>query len=59
MQGLHFDQARHIGSVFHMLSALPEHGRLGVTSVGDSPDDAQTRFDEVVDVLTTEAGSVS
>ena len=37
MRGLHFDQARQVGSIFYMLSALPEHGRLGVTSVGDSP----------------------
>lgn len=55
MRGLHFDQARQVGSIFHMLSALPEHGRLGVTSVGDSPQDAQARFDEVVSVMLEEA----
>ena len=55
MRGLHFDQARQVGSIFHMLSALPEHGRLGVTSVGDSPQDAQDRFDEVVSVMLEEA----
>ena len=55
MRGLHFDQTRQIGSVFHMLSALPEHGRLGVTSVGDSPRDAEDRYDEVVSVMLEEA----
>jgi hypothetical protein len=55
IRGLHFDQTRQIGSVFHMLSALPEHGRLGVTSVGDSPRDAQDRYDEVMAVMLEEA----
>ncbi len=57
MRGLHFDQARQMGSVFHMLSALPAHGQLGVTSVGDSPAEAQERYDEVVAVLTEEAAA--
>jgi len=55
MRGLHFDQTRLVGSVFHMLSAMPTHGFIGVTSVGDSAEDAQRRFDEVVAVLTEEA----
>lgn len=55
MRGLHFDQARQVGSVFHMMSALPAHGRLGVTSVGDSPNDAEERYENVVAVLLEEA----
>ena len=35
--GLHFDQARQTGVVFHMMSALGEHGRTGLTAVGESP----------------------
>ena len=35
--GLHFDQARQAGVVFHMISALTELGRVGLTAVGDSP----------------------
>ncbi len=54
MNDLHFDQARQTGSVFHMLSALPVHGRLGVTSVGDSPHQAQDNYDRVVDVFGSE-----
>jgi len=54
-RGLHFDQSRQVGSVFHMLSALPVHGRLGVTSVDDSPEAAQIRYEEVVAVMTEEA----
>jgi hypothetical protein len=59
MQGLHFDQARQVGTVFHMLSALPVHGQLGVTSVGDSPQEAQERFDATVDALTVEAADAA
>jgi hypothetical protein len=55
LHGLHFDQARQVGSVFHMLSALPTHGYVGVTSVGNSPDDANERYDRVIEVLTQEA----
>jgi hypothetical protein len=57
MHGLHFDQARQVGSVFHMLSALPTHGYVGVTSVGNSPTDAQERYDHVVEVLTQESSA--
>ena len=36
--GLHFDQARRTGVVFHMISCLTECGRVGLTAVGDDPD---------------------
>ena len=54
MQDLHFDQARQVGSIFHMLSALPTESQVGVTSVGDSPEDAQARYDAVVAALFAE-----
>ena len=57
MRDLHFDQARQVGSVFHMLSALPTHGYVGVTSVGNSPAEAQERYDAVVEILTKEASA--
>jgi len=55
IKGLHFDQARQVGSVFHMLSALPTHGYVGVTSVGDSSAEAEERYESVVEILTEEA----
>jgi hypothetical protein len=57
LRGLHFDQSRQVGTVFHMLSALPVHGRLGVTSVADSAEGAQEGFDEVAAVMLDEAAS--
>ncbi|MGI9642498.1 MAG: peptide ligase PGM1-related protein [Acidimicrobiia bacterium] len=59
MRDLHFDQATQTGSVFHMLSALPTHGFVGVTSVGDAAAEAQDRYDTVVSALTEEAESAS
>ncbi len=53
--GLHFDQTRLTGIVFHMMSALPECGRTGLTAVGDSPEEADrlyARFQQALDLET-------
>lgn len=55
LRGLHFDGTRGVGTVFHMLSAMPTHGFVGVTCVGDSAEDAERRYDEVIDFLTDES----
>lgn len=55
--GLHFDQSRRTGVVFHMISCLTECGRVGVTAVGDSPDDAWRIYREAQEVLIGEAAS--
>ena len=52
---LHFDQARRTGVVFHMLSCLTECGRVGLTAVGDDPEDARRIYDEAQSVLLREA----
>ncbi len=52
--GLHFDQARQTGVVFHMMSALGEHGRTGLTAVADDPAGADELYDRVVAVLDEE-----
>lgn len=56
--GHHFDAGRGVGVVFHMLSAVPTHGFVGVTCIGTSPEDAQARYDAVVGFLTAEAASM-
>jgi hypothetical protein len=52
---LHFDQSRRTGVVFHMISCLTERGRVGLTAVGDDPDDAQRIYEEAQAVLLREA----
>jgi hypothetical protein len=53
--GLHFDQSRQVGVVFHMISSLTEHGRIGLTAVGDSAKEADHRYREAERVLLEEA----
>ncbi len=53
--GLHFGQVRQTGVVFHMLSALGSAGRLGLTAVGDSPEEARALFQKAEALLKEEA----
>jgi hypothetical protein len=53
--GLHFDQSRQTGVVFHMMTALSEAGHFGMTAVGDSHEEAREIYDRAIDVLNAEA----
>jgi hypothetical protein len=53
--GIHFDQTKQTGVVFHMMSALGEHGRVGLTAVGNSSAEADALFARAVDLLDQEA----
>ena len=53
---LHFDQTRQTGVVFHMMSALGELGRTGLTAVGNSHEDAKAIYNRAVAVLDQETG---
>jgi hypothetical protein len=52
---LHFDQSRQTGVVFHMLTCVTECGRLGLTAIDDSAEDAWRRYREAEEVLLAEA----
>src|SRR2546426_3126349 len=51
---LHFNQTRQTGVVFHMMSALGELGRTGLTAVGNSHEDAKATYNHTVAVLDEE-----
>lgn len=53
--GLHFDQSRQVGIVFHMISCLTEHGRVGMTAVGDTPQQAMDLYRRAERLLLEEA----
>jgi hypothetical protein len=53
--GLHFDKARRTGVVFHMISCLTERGRVGLTAVGDTPEDAWRIYEQAQSVVLQEA----
>ena len=52
---IHFDQARQTGVVFHMMSCLTEHGRVGLTAVGNSAAEANTLYGRAERILLDEA----
>jgi hypothetical protein len=56
---LHFDQTRQTGVLFHMMSALGELGRTGLTAVGNSHEDAEAMYERAVAVLDQETRSPS
>jgi PGM1 C-terminal domain len=53
--GVHFDQSRRTGVVFHMISCLTECGRIGMTAVGDCPEEAWRLYQQAESVLLREA----
>ena len=53
--GLHYDHARETGVVFHMMTALGDHGRTGLTAVEDSRRAARDLYDRTLRVLRAEA----
>jgi hypothetical protein len=42
--GLHFDPAQLHGSVFHLLGCLSEYGKLGMTCIGRSAEEAEAVY---------------
>ncbi|MGB9476291.1 MAG: peptide ligase PGM1-related protein [Candidatus Udaeobacter sp.] len=51
---LHFGQTRQTGVVFHMMSALGELGRTGLTAVGNSHEEAKALYERAIAVLDRE-----
>jgi hypothetical protein len=56
-RGLHFDQTRQTGVIFHMMSALAECGSVGLTAVGDSHAEAEAFYKKAVAALDEEAAA--
>ncbi len=55
--GLHFDQSSQTGVVFHMISCLSESGRIGLTAVGDTAEQAMAVYDRAQRILLAEAAA--
>jgi hypothetical protein len=55
LHGFHFDPAGRTGTVFHMLSAMPTHGFVGVTCIENGPEEAEDLYDRVVRFLSEQA----
>ena len=51
---LHFDSSSRTGTVFHLMGALSEFGKLGLTSIGNSLEEAEEIYNRVEAVLDRE-----
>ncbi|MEC4804392.1 MAG: peptide ligase PGM1-related protein [Jaaginema sp. PMC 1079.18] len=56
---LHFDSSTMTGTVFHLMGALSEFGKLGLTSVGNSLEEAEEIRDRVEAVLDRETDAIA
>ncbi|HLO86246.1 MAG TPA: peptide ligase PGM1-related protein [Nostocaceae cyanobacterium] len=54
---LHFDSGTETGTVFHLMGCLSQFGKLGLTSIGDSPQQAEDIYHKVVKVLDQETNA--
>ncbi|MDY6938399.1 MAG: peptide ligase PGM1-related protein [Cyanobacteriota bacterium] len=54
---LHFDRTTETGTVFHLIGCLSEFGKLGLTCVGNSLQQAQEIYDRIEQILDTETGA--
>mmetsp|Transcript_33850 Transcript_33850/g.51022 ORF Transcript_33850/g.51022 Transcript_33850/m.51022 type:complete len:479 (-) Transcript_33850:2124-3560(-) len=52
-QKFHWCSIRQTGVVCHLLGCMAEHGKIGITSIANSPHEAQEQFDQVVAYLTS------
>ncbi|MBD2082952.1 peptide ligase PGM1-related protein [Leptolyngbya sp. FACHB-17] len=52
--GLHFDTSTETGTVFHLMGCLSEFGKLGLTSIGNSPQQAEDLYRRVVKAIDDE-----
>ncbi|MDX1643686.1 MAG: peptide ligase PGM1-related protein [Thermoanaerobaculia bacterium] len=51
---LYFDGTTETGAIFHMIGALSQFGKVGVTSIGDSREEAEQIYGRVVEALDRE-----
>jgi hypothetical protein len=53
---LNFDHRSETGVLFHMIGALSQYGKLGLTAIGNSPGEADAIYDRTLAVLDQETG---
>ena len=56
---LHFDTGSETGSVFHLMGCLSEFGKVGLTSIGNTPEQADAIYHHVIDILDQETARTS
>lgn len=54
--GLHYSHRTESGVLFHLIGALSEYGKLGLTVIASSPEEVQELYARTLDVLARETG---
>ncbi len=54
---LHFDSGTETGTVFHLMGCISQFGKLGLTSIGNSPEQAEEIHNRVIHVLDQETNN--
>jgi hypothetical protein len=54
--GLHFQPSTETGVLFHMIGAVSQFGKLGLTCIGNSPQEADELYVRTVEILNRETG---
>ena len=55
--GIHFKHSTMTGVMFFMIGALSQYGKLGVTSIGNSPEEADELYRTTVAILDRATGA--
>jgi hypothetical protein len=56
---LHFESGSETGTVFHLMGCLSEFGKVGLTSIGNSPEEADAIYRQAAHVLDIETESAN
>ena len=51
---LHYSHGTETGALFHMIGAISQYGKVGLTAIGGSPEEADRIYDEAIAVLDHE-----
>lgn len=54
---LHFDTGTETGTVFHLMGCLSEFGKVGLTSIGNSPQQAEEIYNRLIRAMDEETRS--
>ena len=54
--GLHYSHRTESGVLFHLIGALSEYGKLGLTVIASSPEEVADLYGRTLDVLARETG---
>lgn len=55
MNRLHYSHGKETGALFHMIGALSQYGKVGLTAIGNSRDEADSLFASTLEALDREA----